>query len=226
MPNQKDLKRLVRARMQKTGESYTGARLQLLKKVQPPNAVTKSVPPPPDYAALAGMSDETVETKTGRNWEAWVRLLDAANAAEKPHGEIAAYVSSLGTPSWWTQTVTVGYERIRGLRARGQRRDGGYEASKSRTFNVPLERLYRAFADARTRRRWLGVKVTVKSATPEKRMRILWDDGTQVQIGFLAKGASKSAVAIQHEKLPDKAAAEAMKQVWSERFDRLAELFA
>jgi uncharacterized protein YndB with AHSA1/START domain len=222
MPIQKDLKRLVRARMQKTGESYTGARLQLLKKAEPPKIAIV----PPDYAGLAGMSDESVEKNTGRNWEAWVRLLDAAGAAEKPHGEIAAYVASLGTPSWWTQMVTVGYERIRGLRARGQQRDGGYQATKSRTFNVPLERLYRAFADARTRRRWLGVKITVKSATPEKRMRILWDDGTQVQIGFLAKSSSKSTVAIQHEKLPDRVAAEGMKKAWGEHFDRLAELFA
>ena len=32
MPTGKDLKRLVRARMKKTGESYTAARAQLLKK--------------------------------------------------------------------------------------------------------------------------------------------------------------------------------------------------
>jgi hypothetical protein len=32
MPRQKDLKRLVRARMRKTGEAYTAARAQILKK--------------------------------------------------------------------------------------------------------------------------------------------------------------------------------------------------
>jgi hypothetical protein len=32
MPTGKDLKRLVRDRMKKTGESYTAARMQLLKK--------------------------------------------------------------------------------------------------------------------------------------------------------------------------------------------------
>ena len=45
-------------------------------------------------------------------------------------------------PGWWAQTVTVGYERIKGLRAVGQRRDGTFEANKSRTFAVPLARLY------------------------------------------------------------------------------------
>ena len=63
-------------------------------------------------------------------------------------------------PDWWTQMVTVGYERIKGLRARGQRRDGSYEATKSKVFAVPLGRLYRAFADKRTRSR------EAKSAPP------------------------------------------------------------
>src|SRR4051812_42123691 len=101
MPRQKDLKRLVRARMQKTGEAYTAARLQLLQK--------KSTP---QYSALAGMSDDAVSKATGRTWTDWVKVLDAARAAEKPHRAIASYVSSLGTPSWWSQMVTVGYERI------------------------------------------------------------------------------------------------------------------
>jgi hypothetical protein len=48
-------------------------------------------------------------------------------------------------PGWWSQTVAVGYERIKGLRAIGQRMDGSFEASKSRTFAVPLARLYGAF---------------------------------------------------------------------------------
>ena len=80
------------------------------------------------------MSDASVHKGSGKSWAEWVALLDNACAAEKSHGEIASFVSSLGTPAWWSQMVTVGYERIRGLRTKGQRRDGGYEASKSRTF--------------------------------------------------------------------------------------------
>ena len=32
MPNQKDLKKIVRARMEKTGEAYTTARLHIVSK--------------------------------------------------------------------------------------------------------------------------------------------------------------------------------------------------
>jgi hypothetical protein len=212
MPKQKDLKRIVRSRMQKTGESYTAARLQVVKKKEP------------DYAELAGMSDASVQKQTGRTWAEWIRVLDDARAAEKPHREIARHIASLGTPNWWTQMVTVGYERIRGLRDKGQRRGGGYEATKSRTFAVPIKKLYAAFANVRTRARWLPVKISVKSASPNKRMRVAWDDGTTVEFGFLSKAEKKSSVALAHSKLPDKVAAQKMKSWWDERLDALGEL--
>jgi len=205
MPKQKDLKRIVRSRMEKTGESYTAARLQLVRK--------KDV----DYAKLAGMRDAPLQQRTGRNWAQWVKVLDDAGASSKPHREIAQYVSSLGTPDWWSQTVTVGYERIRGLREKGQRRGGGYEASKSRTFAVPVERLFRAF------RKSLPANIKVKSTTPNKRMRLSWDDGTTVEIMFTRKADNKSSVAVTHQKLPDKAAAQKMKSLWGERLDALSE---
>jgi hypothetical protein len=129
--------------------------------------------------------------------------------------------------SWWTQTVTVGYERIKGLRARGQRRDGSYEASKSRTFNVPVTMLFDAWADASVRKRWLdGANVKVQTATAPKSMRLGLSDGTIVAVGFISKGATRSSVAVQHTKLPDRATADRIKRYWSERLDALAETLA
>jgi uncharacterized protein YndB with AHSA1/START domain len=165
-----------------------------------------------------------VKQQTGRTWAEWVRVLDDTRAAERPHREIAQYVSSLGTPDWWSQMVTVGYERIRGLRDKGQRRGGGYAANKSRTFAVPIKKLYAAFANARTRARWLPVKIIVKSANPNKRMRVAWDDGTTVEFGFISKAEKKSSVALAHSKLPDKAAAQKMKSWWGERLDALGDV--
>jgi hypothetical protein len=212
MPIQKDLKKIVRARMQKTGEAYTTARLQIVGKKQQP-----------EYAELAGMSDAAVKKATGRDWSEWVATLDAVKAAEKPHGEIAGYVSSLGTPDWWSQMVTVGYERVRGLRDKGQRRGGTYEASKSRTFNVPVETLYEAFSNARKRKRWLDAGMKVRTANENKTMRAEMNDGTLVQFYFTPKGA-KSAVAVQHQKLAGKDAIARVKQWWGERLDALAEM--
>ena len=227
MTTDKDFKRLVRGRMQKTGESYTAARAQL--RTQKPTAARSAPKPAPtDYAKLAGRSDAIIKERTGCTWERWVKALDHVGAHEWTHTEIARHVvEKYKVPGWWAQSVTVGYERIKGLRAVGQRRNGAFEASKSRTFAAPLARLYRSFHDARQRKRWLpDVTLTVRSATPEKYLRITWPDQTSVAVGFLAKGAGKSQVAIQHEKLPDKAAATRLKAYWSERLDALGVLLA
>lgn len=149
MPQQKDFKRVVRARMQKTGESYTTARAQLLRKPKTRSTLATralNTPSAADYARLAGMSDDVVKGKTGCTWERWVRALDKLGADWLSHREIATLVNQkFGVGPWWGQMLTVGYERIKGLRARGQRRDGSYEATKSRTFDVPVEELFDAW---------------------------------------------------------------------------------
>jgi len=222
MPRQKDLKRVVRTRMSKTGESYTAARAQVLRRkltVVPPL-------PEPDYLKLTGYRDETVLEKTGRTWKDWVDYLDAAGAKDQPHGEIARLVYARGGISgWWSQMVSVGYERIRGLRAIGQRRSGSWEAKKSKTFPVPVAVLFDAFAKPRVRAKWLtGAKYTVRKASAPKSMRITWEDGSSVELWFMAKGEAKSSVAVQHVKLPSKEEADRLRSYWSDRFDALAEM--
>ena len=214
MTRNKDLKRVVRARMNKTGESYTAARSHIAK-----------TPRPIDYAKLAGMSNDVIKEKTGCTWEKWVKSLDYHGAEKMTHREIADLVSgAYKVPSWWTQTVTVGYERIKGLRARGQRRDGSFEATKSRTFNVPVQELFDAWNNARTRKRWLDADIKIRTATSPKSMRITWTDGNIVAVGFYPKGEGKSSVAVQHAKLPDRATADSMKAFWSTRLDALGEV--
>jgi hypothetical protein len=69
--------------------------------------------------------------------------------------EIARHVhEEHGVPGWWTQSVAVGYERARGMRAAHQRPDG-YQVSVSKTFPVELDVLFRAFTEAGQRARWL-----------------------------------------------------------------------
>ena len=216
MTANKDFKRLVRSRMLRTGESYTAARSKLLRKS----------PAKIDYAKLAGMSDATIKAKTGCTWERWTHALDYVGAHEWPHRKIADYVhKTFKVPDWWTQTVTVGYERIKGIRAIGQRRDGSYEASKSKTFAVPLVRLYKSWSDAKLRAKWLPEELTVRSATPQKYMRITWADGTSIQLVFTKKGDAKSSVAVQHTKLPDRATITRMKAFWEERLQALGNSF-
>ena len=128
---------------------------------------------------------------------------------------------------WWAQMVAVGYERIKGLRARGQRRDGTYEASKSRTYQVPVSELFEAWADSGTRRRWLDATgVKLRTATATKSLRLGWSDGSIIAVGFLDKGKGKSAVAVQHTRLPDRETAERLKSYWTEQLTALGKMLA
>ena len=222
MTQNKDLKRIVRARMKKTGESYTSARAQITKEPKPASVGVK------DYAKLAGMSDAVIKEKTGCGWAKWVKSLDYHGADRMSHREIAQLVSDkYKVPSWWTQTVTVGYERIKGIRARGQRRDGTFEATKSKTFNVPVDKLFNAWAIDKNRNRWLkNAPVKLRGATKNKYARLDWSDkengNTIVSIGFLTKGKDKSSVAVQHPNLSDTETATRLKAFWSEQLENLA----
>jgi len=224
----KDRKRIIRQRMKKTGESYTAARAHIISKSPLGQTAAQPATRAVEYAALAGIKDDAIAAKTGRNWQEWVRILDADNATALPHRDITALVHGKhGVGMWWTQTVTVGYERIKGLRDRGQRRDGLYEAGKTRTFNVPVNVLFDAWADPAKRRRWLdGVALRVRTATRPKAMRLQWPDGTIVVVGFLAKGSAKSAVSLVHTKLRDRAASDKAKVDWAQRLDALGSILA
>ena len=57
-------------------------------------------------------------------------------------------------------------------------------------------------------------------------MRLGWSDGTIIAVGFYPKDKSRSSVAVQHTKLPDRKTADGLKQYWSERFEALREVLA
>ena len=217
MTEQRTFKRKVRARMEKTGESYTAARRRLIGAGEAP-----------DEAPAAGprVSDEAVTSATGRRWDDWFAVLDDWGATERSHKDIARWLmEEHGVAGWWAQSITVNYEIARRMRAPGQRPDG-WEIGASKTVAVPVERLYQAFADEAQRERWLpGAELRLRTATPPKTARYDWEDGsTRVVVLFEAKGDAKSVIFLGHQKLPDADTADAMKAYWRERVGALKEL--
>ena len=59
--------------------------------------------------------------------------------------------------AWWSQGVTVGYERARGMRARNQRPGQGFEVSVSKTVDMPTLEAWRAFVEPKRRAEWLDL---------------------------------------------------------------------
>ena len=146
-------------------------------------------------------------------------LLDASGAVDWPHKEIARWLrEERGVDGWGAQSVTVSYERARGLRAVGEHPEG-FSVTAQKTVAVPVDRLYEAFVDESLRKRWLPeAELRERTATKPKSARFDWGDGgTRVVVGFIAKGEAKSTVALEHARLADAGEAERMKAFWRER---------
>ena len=215
MTEQKARKRAVRARMAKTGERYTAARSHV---VEPKEGLRADDLP---------QSDSNLRRNTGRGWQQWFRILDARGAKERKHGEIVTYLlDEHDVPGWWAQTITVGYERFHGLRAKHQTLTGFFQVSVSKTFPVGVAKLFAAFADARQRSRWLERgTLRVRSTQKNKTARFDYQGSTsRVHVYFTPKDRAKATVTIQHERLPNAGAVEDMRTMWKERLADLASL--
>jgi uncharacterized protein YndB with AHSA1/START domain len=172
------------------------------------------------------VSDGAVREATGKGWDEWFAILDGAGADEMSHPDIVAQLhDNYDVSPWWEQQITVAYERERGLREKHES-PRGFEISRTRTVNVSIDNLYQAFTDAAIRERWLPVGVgDVRETTPGQSIWMTWSDGqTQVNARFTDKGDAKSAVTVQHTKLPDSDEAARMKTFWSEALGRLRKM--
>jgi hypothetical protein len=174
-----------------------------------------------------GIGDEALEKATGCDWSRWIWHLDKAGCAQMSHKEIAALVYKrwprIG--GWWSQMVTVGYEQARGLRAKNEDARG-FRVSSSRTVGVPVKTLFQAWKDPKKRAAWLADhRFTVRRATAPRSMRITWVDGkTNVDVGFVSKGAGKSAVAVEHGKLAARKDVAKMRAYWAKALGELKAL--
>ena len=100
-------------------------------------------------------SPEAVERATGKLPEEWYSILDSAGAQALSHKDIAAMLRSEHDVSgWWSQHLTVEYERARGMRAMYET-TRGFQVSASKTMATPVPRVYEAFANGELRERWL-----------------------------------------------------------------------
>lgn len=208
MTKQRTFKRLVRARMAKTCESYLAARTALLATS---DTDTSERPP-------LATSDEAIQRRTGRGWEEWFDRLDDWGARERSHREIARWVATqlaIEPLAWNAQAIAVSYERARGLRAVGQRAEG-FAVTAQKTVAVPVDRLFDAFADgSRRERRLPGAALRERSATHPKVAHFDWTaDQSRVHVTFAARGEDRSTVTVEHARLADAAAADRMKAYW------------
>ncbi len=212
MTVQKSFKRLVRARMAKTGESYAAARAQLL-------AGPQATPERAGGLWLA-CSDTRIRERTDRGWEEWFELLDSWDAEQLPHAEIARRVAELqGTAilGWDAQAVATSFERSRGMRAVGERcGPDGFVASATKTIAVPAGEIFRAVVDPNRRAAWLpALELIERGVIEPKSARFDVDDGrTRLLVTVTPKASAKATVAAEHSRLAGPEELEAQRAFW------------
>lgn len=101
----------------------------------------------PVGSSAEGVGDEAVREATGKDRAEWFALLDQAGAATWKHKDVATWlVREHEVDGWWAQGITVAYEQARGIRRPGQRQDGTFETSVSRTVDLDPAAALRALA--------------------------------------------------------------------------------
>jgi len=101
---------------------------------------------PAQQLKFAGVSDEAVKARTGKGWKEWFAILDKIGARKMSHRDIAEQLyKNYKISGWWSQMVTMGYEQARGLREKYERSGGYYEISISRTLEVPVSKVFKAW---------------------------------------------------------------------------------
>lgn len=168
-------------------------------------------------------SDEAITNATGKGWNAWKAILDAWNASEKSHTEIARYVATEhGVPDWWAQGVTVGYERMIGRREAGQRNDGSYSASASKTVAAPMSEVHAVLVEEAQRDRWLPAGTLSLRTKQAKSARFDEVETGLIVAFFLTAKGEKTAVQAQADGIASAEEADTWKTVWKARLNDLA----
>jgi hypothetical protein len=230
------LKKAIRARAQKTGESYAAARRQYLKPATPsPAAPTKN-------AKAGGMTEASARRVTGHGLDHWFAVLDAFSpGGVKGHTAAARHVADgHGVPGWHAQGITVAWERARGHRAMNQSCTGTFNVSVSRVVPAEVAAVAAAFRDRTARARWLakadpalaraltaaldgGKSKGLKQAREDRlRLRFRWDERT-IELRVDAKPGGKTSVVADNMELPDAAAVERRRAIWKDALDGLRE---
>jgi uncharacterized protein YndB with AHSA1/START domain len=234
MTEARKLKKAIRARARKTGESYAAARRSYLRPPAPPKPG-----PRPKPGALGSVSDAASIKSTGHGLEHWFAVLDKFSQGRKGHTDAARHLhEDHGVPGWYCQGITVAWERARGHRAMNQGCDGDFQVSVSRVMPVDLPELFRLVGDPKERARWLkdadpalvraltagftaGRSKGLRMVNPRRaRLRYRWEPGV-VEIALEPRPGGKSTIVAANTELPDADAVERRRALWRDALDGL-----
>jgi len=170
--------------------------------------------------ATKPISTTAIEKGTARSWQDWLAFLEEIGADRLSHKEIAERVAATGDASgWWSQSIAVAYEQRIGRRRPGQRSDGTYQASASRTIpGTRDEALVAWSALTGQRKEFDGVAVErgpeTSGSADFRYWRCALADGSRVSMTFNDKDDGRAAIGLGHERLASEADVERWRAFW------------
>ena len=219
MTTHESFKRRIRERMAKTGERYGAARRALLPDAPSPGAR--------EWAVAPTVEDAAVRTATGRGWDEWTDGILAGPGRGARHADVAAWLREQhGVDPWWAQSVTVGVERILGIRLPGQMPDGTFTISRSRTIDADAALLRSVWDDDHERGQILPGLTTVRRSRAGVKVPRYTASDADGEVGTLTLAieevGGRARVVLTHDGITALREADGWKDFWSLWLDDLA----
>ncbi len=196
-----------------------------------------------DYVPEHDSTPAGVVRATGRGFDEWFRELDGLGGPGLGRRALGEALVARKLDAWWVTTLLVEYEKARGVTDK----DGaptGYNICVTKSVAGPPVRVYAEWLDTAW---WLGPGASLpqegadfddgdghsgtwKKLAPGKALRFTWagvghQRAEMVDIKLSASGA-KTAIVLNHSRLPDRSAADGMRAAWSGVLDTLKERLA
>ena len=172
------------------------------------------------------VKDDAVKGATGKEWRQWFSILDKAGAKRMRHIDIARFVYEkyLGKTSkhapdvaksggWWSQMVTVEYERARGMRDVNQTPQG-FMVAVHKTVEMSVAKLEKEW-DRISRSRAVASKKLERLPSKTKRNMLFYKTAVgRLVVSFDERSRGKSRIMVESLKLPSKRAVEENRAFW------------
>jgi len=168
---------------------------------------------------------KSIETGSGILWQDWLNLLEPYKALD--HTAIAREALRLinergrsTSPEWWAQGVTVLYEQEIGRRMPGQRCDGAFSVTVSRTMTGDMDTAlatWQSWTAGLSAINGIPIEGEPQVSRTEKwrYWRCKLADGSTVSVNIQTKASGdKSALAINHDKLATAEDVEPWRAFW------------
>lgn len=171
-------------------------------------------------------TDEALQKTTGKNWQEWIACLEEWGAKERSYLEISRYLSDeFGLNDWWSQGITVGYERKTVRRSVGKLSAGVFSAGIDTTINASIELTHSTIVDGLLRHQWLdGSVVRLRTSLAPKFARFDDYEAKVIIVFTLTKeGDENCQVQLQADTFTSTEAGEEWKAAWEPRLAQLAQ---